>query len=205
MQQPLTLSMANAPVIGEALVLNLTYRLITRGAKTKVIMALTGENEKKIRAIHKRLSNGEDLKRGPCQLPEAKFFVGVLGKKNRNANLHSTRFLACYLELKASFAQEMHPAFLFIEAFQCYEEDLRTHRMPLGEGQLDVNRAYQLLRLYESKEIVLTQCSTCESQHIKLNWFESADEPCPICAKAAHRRRLSEVGKQGGRRRLNQA
>jgi hypothetical protein len=172
--------------------------LISEGARTKVVMALTGATEKRVRAAAKDLI-GSDEKRGPYPFPEAKTLVGMGSRRNNNANLLSTRFLTLYNELEQKFNEPMHEGFLLLAAYRCYEQSVAAHRIPPSQEHIDLNRGYALLRAYKAKEIELQKCATCEAPYIRLNWYECDDNACPICSKVAHKRRLTERGRKGGR------
>lgn len=199
--KPLTLAMATQPVLGEAKLVELTHKLITLGARTQVIVAMTGLCDKRVRVLTKALTSSE-LQRGPCQFPNAKFFAGAQRKKNPNANLHSTMFLSAYVDLKSRFVEAMHEGFMLAASFEVYQEEVDRHDMNHGDGVLDINRAYALVRCYNRQEVELVRCACCDSKYLILNWYERDALTCPICAKSAHCRFLAEVGKQGGRRRI---
>lgn len=201
--QPLSKAMAAQPITGEAKLVELTQWLTRFGARTQVIVALTGLNEKKVRPIIKSII-GDSLVRGPCQFPTAQFFAGALKKRNPAANLHSTIFLSLYVKLRdACFSEAMHEGYLLASAFEGYSEMLEANPdLNKGEAVLDVNRAYALVRCFEGKELALVGCDCCESKYLSLEWVEPEAVNCPICTKTAHRKYLAEIGKQGGRRRL---
>jgi len=199
--KPLTLEMVAKPILGEAKLVELTHKMITLGARTQVIVAMTGLCDKRVRTLTKALTSAE-LQRGPCQFPNAKFFAGAQRKKNPNANLHSTMFLSGHVDLKNRFSEAMHDGFMLAATFEVYQEEVLRHDMNHGDGVLDINRAYALVRCYNRQEIELVRCSCCDSKYLILNWYESDALTCPICAKSAHRRFLAEVAKQGGRRRI---
>ena len=77
---PLTISIANQPVLGEVRLVELAHYLIMLGARTQVIVASTGLCDKRVRVLTKALTKAE-LQRGPCQFPNAKFFAGAQRKK----------------------------------------------------------------------------------------------------------------------------
>ncbi len=201
--QPLSQSLAAKPIIGEAKLIELTETLVNFDARTQVIVALTGLNEKKVRPLIKTLT-GKELVRGPCQFPNAKFFAGALRKRNPTANLHSTMFLSGYVKLRSTcFSEPMHEGFLLATAFQGYMEVLSSHPEMIREAAvLDINRAYALVRCFDRKEVELVGCACCDSKYLILNWVERDASNCPICARTAHRKFLAEVGRQGGRRRI---
>lgn len=198
--RPITIALTTQPILGEAKLVELTQMLISLGARTQVIVALTGFCDKRVRVLTKALT-GAELVRGPCQFPNAKFFAGAQQKKNPNANLHSTMFLSCYVDMKNRFESPLHEGFLLAVTFECYKDEVMRHDMNRGDGVLDINRAYALVRCHDRKEVTLVRCLSCDSKYITLNWYERDALTCPICAKSAHRRFLAEVGKQGGRRR----
>ncbi len=199
--RPLSIALASAPVVGEVMLLELTRALIDFGARTQVIVALTGLSDKKVRPIIKALTGGE-LVRGPCQFPNAQFFAGVQRKRNPLANLHSTIFLSEYLKLRECFNEPMHEGFLLSTAFHGYSELVQANpEMKRSDLLLDVNRAYALIRCYDRQELSIVSCACCDAKYLKLNWMERDSINCPICAKTAHRRFLAEVGQKGGRRK----
>lgn len=196
--KPLTKSEAALPEIGDALVDLLAYKLLHLGARTKVVVALTDLNEKRVRKLLKAITGGGPLIAGPCPLPRAEFFIGGL-KRNPTANVHSTLFLAGYVHLEIAFLEELHPGYLLAAAFEAYCETLPM--LPSGAPVLDINRAYALVRYHLARELVLVRCRVCDAPHLLLTTDAPNTQACPICQKTHHCRFLAEISRLGGNSR----
>lgn len=197
--KPLTLRQAAVPILGEARLIELVHKLILLGARTQVIVGVTGICDKRVRMLTKALIQGE-LRRGPCQFPSAKFFVGAQRKPNPSANIHSSIFVGCYLNLVNSFKEKMQEGFLLAACYEAYREEVDGFNMAYGDSVLDINRCYALIRCLHRQEIKPVHCNCCHTKYLILNWYERDSLNCPICTKNAHRKFLAEISKQGGRR-----
>ena len=163
------------------------------GARTAIICGLTGICDKRIRQIVKGLT-GQELPRGPCQFPDAKYFAGRNRKRDPQTNFDSTRYIQIYMSLQRAFDRPLHNAWLVSAAYEAYTASCSS------KPRLTINQVFALQRMFSRGELLLRTCDACRSQYLDLGWYESLETACPTCMQSCHMHFLAEVGKRGGRR-----
>jgi hypothetical protein len=164
--------------------LEVAIGLIEKGARTRIVIQLTGLPKKRVLALYRALQK-KPQPPGPILQAPAGFFVKANPHSPWNWPFHTAIFLACVDQLQQVMGKPLQRSWLLLAAYKTYQSLISD---PSSQSkQLTINQAYALIthcrymKNHHQAELRLSRCKYCHIRYATLVDDYQHITQCPVC------------------------
>lgn len=150
----------------------IAMEMIARGARVPVVKSLSPLDIKTITYLHEEIT-GKGSPKGPLPSDPSWFTSSMVPWRNIQTSFFVSMYQAISKKSSDAFEAEV-----LIEAYDIY---IRHCELQNREPSLNINRCWSLMRMIKTNELMLTQCTTCDTRIVTLSFTLQMGYVCCLC------------------------